>query len=298
MRILVTGANGQLGWELVRRGPARGQEIIGLTRTDLDVADRGQILTAVGKSGAALVINAAAYTAVDKAESEPEKALAANGDAPGWLAEACGRENIPLIHVSTDYVFDGRKQGPYLETDPVSPLGIYGRSKAEGEARVRSALARHIIVRTAWVYGRHGHNFVRTILRLAQEREALKVVADQYGCPTNAADLAEALLVMAAKLDSGLEAWGTYHYCGGGRTTWHGLAVKAVELAWTRLPIKAREVIPITTAEYPLASPRPANSVLDCGRTAEVFGLVPPAWPESLARLLDEALPEWFPGAA
>jgi len=284
MKILLTGAHGQLGWELARRGRDRG---IAVQATDVDVfdiTDARAVEEQVCGQGLALVINCAAYTAVDRAESEPELALAVNRDGPAHLAAACGKARIPLVHISTDYVFDGSKEGPYRETDPVSPLGVYGRTKAEGEREVWSCLRKHIILRTAWLYGIHGQNFVKTVLRLGQERRVLRVVNDQQGCPTNAADLAEVILAIAGRCDR--NPWGTYHYSGKGVTTWHGFAEAIFTEArkYTSLPVERVE--PIPSAEYPTPAKRPANSVLDCSLFTSTFGIEPRPWRESLAEVI------------
>ena len=291
MRILLTGANGQVGWELSDRGGQRGLEILALDRADLDITDPVSVSEEVNRSGVSLVVNAAGYTAVDEAESKPELAFAANRDGPAHLASACGKAGIPLVHISTDYVFDGEKKGAYLETDPVSPLSIYGKSKAAGEVAVRKHLREHFILRTGWVYGVHGHNFVKTMLRLGREREKVQVVTDQYGCPTYAADLAETILRIAAKLLDGRQVhWGTYHYCGKGVTSWHGFAEAIFNLARKYVPLKVKQTEAITTAEYPTAAKRPANSVLDCSLFRSHFGFAPKPWNESLARMLHQVL--------
>ena len=265
MRILLTGANGQVGWELSNRGGQKGFEVLALNRSDLDITDPISVSEEVNRSGVSLVINAAGYTAVDQAESEPKLAFAVNRDGPAYLASACAEAHIPLVHISTDYVFDGKKQGPYLETDQISPLGVYGKSKAAGETEVRKRLDQHLILRTAWVYGVHGRNFVKTMLRLGREREVVQVVEDQYGCPTDAADLAEAILKIAAQfLDDGQVQWGTYHYCGKGVTSWYGFAEHIFALAREHVFLHVKRIEPLTTAEYPTLAKRPANSVLDC----------------------------------
>jgi dTDP-4-dehydrorhamnose reductase len=286
MKVLVFGARGQVGWELARRGEARGFEMEALDRQALDITDPRAVAARVGGSGLALVVNAAAYTAVDRAESEPELAFAVNRAGPAHIALACAKARIPLIHLSTDYIFAGEKRGPYVETDPLSPLGVYGRSKAEGEGKVRAHLREHIILRTSWVYGVHGHNFVKTILRLAREERVIRVVADQLGCPTSAADLAEAILAIAARLDE--NRWGTYHYCNEGATTWHAFAEAILVEARKHTLLLAEHVEPITTAEYPTPARRPANSVLDCSLFTRTFGIQPRAWRESLADMISE----------
>lgn len=230
MRIAVIGAKGQVGWELARRAPLLGHEALAWDMAELDITDAVAVDRALAVSGADAVINAAAYTAVDKAEQEPELAFAVNRDGPAHLAAACNRLHIPLLHISTDYVYDGNKPNPYVEDDPVAPLGVYGQSKAEGDDAVLRLLPRHLILRVSWVFGIHGHNFVKTMLRLAQEREELRVVADQFGCPTYAGDIADTLLELAgrtAEIDAS-GAWGTYHYCGRQRPLGTVLPVRSL----------------------------------------------------------------------
>lgn len=289
MRILVTGANGQVGWELRRRGVQAGLDVLAMDRTQLDITDSRAVVKQVARSGATLVVNAAAYTDVDRAESEPQLAYAVNRDGPAHLASACAEAGVPLIHISTDYVFDGRKKDPNLETDPVSPLSIYGDSKAAGEAEVRARLREHLIIRTAWVYGIHGHNFVKSMLRLGRERRTLRVVADQYGCPTYAADLAGTILLIASsRLARRRVVWGTYHYCGEGLTTWHGFAQEIFALAGRYTALTVQHVEPISTAEYPTSATRPAHSALDCSMLKKNFNIALHPWPQALSRMITE----------
>jgi dTDP-4-dehydrorhamnose reductase len=288
MRILLTGANGQVGWELSNRGAKRGLEILALDRSALDITDQVSVSEEVNRPGVSLVVNAAGYTAVDEAESEPDLAFAVNRDGPADLASACGKAGIPLVHISTDYVFDGQKKGVYLVTDPVSPLSVYGKSKAAGEVEVRKHLREHFILRAGWVYGVHGHNFVKTMLRLGREREVVQVVTDQYGCPTYAADLAETILRIATQfLEGGQVHWGTYHYCGKGVTNWYGFAEQIFALAREHVFLKVKRIEPITTAEYPTPAKRPSNSVLDCSLIEKTFDIRPKPWLESLAQMLN-----------
>ncbi|MFO7640815.1 MAG: dTDP-4-dehydrorhamnose reductase [Candidatus Competibacteraceae bacterium] len=288
MRIIVIGAQGQVGWELTRRAAVLGHAVLAWDQAELDITDAAAVDRALDASGAAVAINAAAYTAVDKAEQEPELAFAVNRDGPAHLAAACARSSIPLLHISTDYVFDGRKTDPYTEDDPVAPLGVYGRSKQEGDEAVRGLLSRHFILRVSWVFGAHGHNFVKTILRLAREREELRVVADQHGCPTYAGDIADVLLELAGRLAEidARDSWGTYHYCGAPATTWHGFASAIVEQARIREPLEVRAVTPIHTIDYPTPAARPANSVLDSSRLMERFGIGPRPWWDGLEAML------------
>ena len=287
MKILVTGSNGQLGWEICRQGKASGFLIIPLDIPEFDITDQDQVKDAVSKADPDLVVNAAAYTAVDKAESEKDLAFSVNSDGPSYLAVACHKRHIPLIHISTDYVFDGCKDGPYCEMDQVSPIGIYGISKAMGEEKIRRTLEEHIIIRTAWLYGVHGSNFVKTMLKLGKEREEIRVVADQYGCPTFAADLAGAILDIAARINKDQRnSWGTYHYCGGGSTTWFNFASKIFEIAKLYEEFKIKKVIPIKTSEYPTAATRPMNSIMDCSLLEKEFLITQPSWEDSLASML------------
>jgi dTDP-4-dehydrorhamnose reductase len=288
VRLAIIGAKGQVGWELSRRAPMFGHEVLAWDVAELDITDAAAVDRALTTSGANAVINAAAYTAVDRAEQEPESAFAVNRDGPAHLAAACARLGIPLLHISTDYVFDGTKTGPYTEDDPAAPLGVYGQSKWEGDEAVRRLLPRHLILRVSWVFGVEGHNFVKTILRLAREREELRVVADQRGCPTYAGDIADVLLELAGRIGQidADNAWGVYHYCGEPPTTWHGFASAIVERARLDEKLKVRTVTPITTADYPTPAARPANSVLDCARLTARFGIHPASWREGLATLL------------
>lgn len=288
MRIIVIGARGQVGWELNRRATLLGHDVLAWDVAELDITDATAVDRALDASGADVAINAAAYTAVDKAEQEPELAFAVNRDGPAHLAAACARSSIPLLHISTDYVFDGRKAVPYNEDDPPAPLGVYGWSKQEGDEAVRRLWSRHLILRVSWVFGAHGHNFVKTILRLAREREELRVVADQWGCPTYAGDIADVLLELVgrmAEIDAH-DAWDTYHYCGEPATTWHGFASAIIEQARARESLKVRAVTAITTADYPTPTARPANSVLDSTRLTARFGIRPRPWREGLEAML------------
>jgi len=288
MKLLVIGENGQLGWELCIRGANQGFDIVALDLPEFDITEPSIVKKAVSQTGVLLIINASAYTAVDKAESESELAFAVNRDGPAYLAASCAEAGIPLIHISTDYVFDGRKKEPYLETEPVSPLGIYGQSKAAGETEIRNTLKQHIIIRTAWLYGLHGNNFVKTMLSLGKEKEILSVVADQYGCPTYAADLADAILMIASQISERRNVtWGTYHYCGKGETTWHGFAEAIFDLAKQYDSLMVKKIVPITTAEYPTPAKRPANSGMDCSLITKNFGISLRPWQESLADMVN-----------
>jgi dTDP-4-dehydrorhamnose reductase len=289
MKIVVIGLNGQLGWELNRQGRQRDFDVVAVDLPDFDITDHTAVDNLVRQAHADVIINAAAYTAVDRAESEPQPAFAINRDGPAYLAATCASNDIALIHVSTDYVFDGMKKEPYLENDPVSPLGVYGRSKADGEQEIKTILPAHIIIRTTWLYGVHGNNFVKTMLRLGREQEVVRVVCDQFGCPTSATDLADAILLIAERISADREIkWGTYHYCGDGATSWHGFAETIFNLAQRHTTLTVRKVAPITTAEFPTPAKRPANSVLNCDLIKDHFGIHTRPWKESLGETLKQ----------
>jgi dTDP-4-dehydrorhamnose reductase len=291
MKLLVLGAGGQVGRELCRLAWPAGYHLAAFDRAGLDITRREAVFAAMAGERPDIVINAAAYTAVDRAEGEPEAAWAGNCIGPANLAAACHEARVPLVHLSTDYVFDGSKPGPYREDDPVAPLGVYGASKEAGDRAVREALARHVILRTAWVYSAHGHNFVKTMLRLGAERPVLRVVADQVGSPTSAADIAAAIRAVVQLVAAGNTRWGTYHFAGGGAVTWHGFAEAIFALAapWDSTGQGPPPLVEaITTADYPTPARRPANSVLDCRRIGAAFGIVPRPWREALAEVIRE----------
>ena len=285
--LLLLGCDGQVGREVRRRAAARGLPLTALARAELDITQRAAVRQAVGR-GCGVVVNAAAYTAVDRAESDEATAMAVNRDGAGHVAEACQAGGAALIQLSTDYVFDGLKGAPYREDDPVRPLGVYGRSKQAGEAAVRAACPAHVILRTSWVFGAAGANFVKTMLRLGAERADLSVVADQFGCPTPAAALAEAVLAVAGQL--GPRTYGTYHCAGAQRTSWHGFAgaVFAGQQAFTGRA--GPRLHPIATADYPTAARRPADSTLDSSLFQATFGQGPVDWRAGLKDVLRELL--------
>ena len=289
--VLVFGAAGQIGRELVGQAWPHGIRAVGADRGTADIVDRAAVGHAFARMRPDLVVNAAAYTAVDKAEQEPARAFAVNRDGAANLAEACAAQSVPLIHLSTDYVFDGAKAGAYAEDDPVSPLGVYGASKEAGEAAIRARLERHVILRTAWVFGVHGQNFVKTMLRLGAERAELRIVADQHGCPTEAFDIAHAITRIAAALlrPDAAPRFGTFHYAGAPATTWHGFA----EAIFRRAAAAGRPVPKLTaiaTADYPTPARRPANSMLATDKLERTYAIPPCDWPAALDRVL-AALP-------
>ena len=291
MNILLTGKNGQVGWELARALLPLGN-VAAFDHAGLDLADAAAVRRKLDEVRPDAIVNAAAYTAVDRAESEPELASAINAAAPALLAQEAARRGALLIHYSTDYVFDGAKAAPYVETDPTAPLGAYGRSKLAGEEGIRAAGCEHLIFRTSWVYGARGANFLRTILRLAAEREELRVVNDQIGAPTWARLIAEATAhalkqAMRERRDGAFRS-GTYHLAAAGETSWHGFASAIVA---GRGGLRVKAVTPIATADYPLPAPRPANSRLDTGAFRARFGLVLPDWRDCLPLCL-EVIPQ------
>ncbi len=287
-RILLIGRNGQVGWELRRTLAAFGR-ITATDYPDIDLTNGDSIRRWVSDTRPQIILNAAAYTAVDKAESEPERAMQINGTAPGILAGEAKKTGALLVHYSTDYVFDGTKTTPYVEDDLPNPLGAYGRSKLAGDQAVREAGGDHLIFRLCWVYGARGQNFMLTMRRLARERETLRVVGDQTGCPTWSRMIAEAtaLAVKQAAAARDLSVFsGVYHLAASGRTTWHGFASRIVEMM-PEAERKCRAVEAITTADYPTPARRPAFSVLDCGKLRRTFVLQLPGWEESLAHVLE-----------
>ena len=289
MRILVCGAGGQVGHELVDRANKYGLEALSMTREQLDITDADQVAAVVALLKPGMIINAAAYTHVDNAETHSEQAFAVNREGAARLAEAARYACIPLLHISTDYVFSGEAREPYREEDEVAPTGVYGASKLAGEEAIRAVLDEHLILRTSWVYGAHGHNFVKTMLRLGRQRDSLSVVADQFGCPTQAGSIADVLLQLAQRYArEGSLAWGLYHYSGRSPCTWFDFAVEIFRQAAAKgmLP-KQPQVSSITTAQYPTPARRPAWSVLDCTRFETTFGIATHDWHEDLSVVLD-----------
>jgi len=280
--LLLLGSEGQLGREVAAAAKRRGFSVACQSHCMLDITDGVQLRRALDQGFYDAVVNAAAYTAVDKAESDEALATAVNAEGPLRLAEACRERGLPLIHISTDYVFDGAKGAPYVEDDPVRPLNVYGASKEAGEAAVRAACADHVILRSAWVFGAAGANFVKTMLRLSGERDVLSIVADQFGCPTPAAALAARAITAA-----GGEARGTYHCAGEEPTSWHGFA-QAIFAAQREITGRPRpKLAAITTADYPTPARRPADSTLDSGLFQATFGEAAIDWRVGLTTVLE-----------
>ena len=281
MSVLLLGAGGQLGKEL------SAKSVIAYDRAGADVENHDRIATIFEQHKPRIVINASAYTAVDKAEQETEKAFSVNSGACRNLAALCRKHSSKLVHFSTDYVFDGNSSSPYLETDSPAPINVYGRSKLEGELAIAEELSEHVILRVSWLFGPYGNNFAKTMLRLAGDREELRVVADQTGCPCSAFNLSEAAWSIVLKLLDGADGYGTFHYADQPATTWHGFAEKVLECARRNgLPVKASRVVAINTSDFPTPAARPQHSVLDCAKLARVWGIVPAPWEAQIARTL------------
>lgn len=285
MKVLITGAGGQVAGALLKLKPA-GVEAQALGRSELDIGDREAVRRVLGQMQPGIIINAGAYTAVDKAESEPDLARRVNGEGPGHLAEAAGQQGARLLHISTDFVFDGSQSRPYAPDAAVRPLGIYGESKLEGERRVQATLGgKALILRTAWVYAAGGHNFVRTMLKLMAERGRVRVVADQVGAPTWATSLAEALWAAVRTPELG----GTHHWTDAGVASWYDFAVAIAEEGHVAGLLKQAAVVEsITTVDYPTPARRPAYSVLDRGSAEKALGLKPAHWRVNLRKMLRE----------
>lgn len=289
-RILITGANGQVGFELQRSLAPLGQ-LFAMARQELDIANPASLTSGLESIQPDIIVNAAAYTAVDKAESEPELAERINTHAPAELALWAESHNALLVHYSTDYVFDGNKHGAYVEDDTANPQSVYGQTKWQGEQVIRQATTRHLILRTSWVYGAHGNNFLKTMLRLMQERDHLNVVADQIGAPTSAALIADVTAQILAQYNQNYDAfvYGTYHLTAGGETSWHGYAQLIAKLAEKRellLQLKASDIQPIPSSAYPTPAIRPSNSRLDTSKLQNQFGLVLPPWEAGVGHIL------------
>jgi dTDP-4-dehydrorhamnose reductase len=284
--VLITGASGQVGGAVARLAVARGTQVWAPLRAELDLTEQADIVAAIARAPWSAVINCGAYTAVDRAETEPDLARAINAVAPALLARETARAGIPIIHVSTDYVFDGTKSAPYTEDDPVGPVSVYGRTKEAGEAAIRAVHPNHAIIRTAWVVSAGGANFINTMLRLGAERDQMSVVDDQIGCPSNAEDIAAAILTVADNLGS---RSGTWHMVNGGEATWYDLAAH-IYAETKRRGLPTPTLSPITTADYPTPARRPANSRLSTARLTQDFDITPRAWQDAVDAILAERL--------
>jgi len=285
MRILLTGRNGQVGWELERTLAPLG-ELIATDRSTLDLGDPDTIRRVVRELKPQVIVNAAGYTAVDKAQSEPALAMRINGDAPAILSEEAKRLGALLVHYSSDYVFDGRKPSPYVESDPPNPLNVYGKSKLRSEEAIRTSGCRHLILRTSWVYSARGKNFLLAILRKARDSQELRVVADQVGAPTSAGLVARATLAAVTRAIPAPELTGLYHITARGETSWHGFAQAIV----SGLGVPGA-VIPIESSAFPSVAARPRYSVLDIAKFVRTFDFEPPAWTADLSQVLERLTP-------
>ncbi|MFA1677153.1 dTDP-4-dehydrorhamnose reductase [Rhizobium mongolense] len=283
MRIAVTGKQGQAVQSLMRRGAEKGVEIIAVGRPEMDLADPASVAAAFSLVHPDVIVSAAAYTAVDRAESEPDLAFAVNAAGAAAVAEAAARIGVPVIHISTDYVFSGDKPSAYTEEDMTGPISVYGQSKLAGEWAVAAANPNHVILRTAWVYSPFGANFLKTMLRLSETRDHLSVVADQTGCPTSALDIAEAILAIASRLvtDPAPSLRGTFHLTGSGEASWADFA-EEIFAELHKSGGKSIRVERITTADYPTPAKRPANSRLSGDKLASIYGIRLPDWKQSM----------------
>jgi dTDP-4-dehydrorhamnose reductase len=277
---------------LLKLAPQAAVNIIPVPRHEVDFSNPSAVAKRIeDERDVDVVVNAVAYTAVDQAEREAALARSVNATAPCAIAHTCAKFGIPMVHVSTDYVFDGRKTSPYVETDPVSPINVYGHTKCEGEELIRSTLPHHVIVRTSWLYASHGKNFVKTILRLAFSQSEVKVIDDQWGNPTSAADLASSVLSIVKRiaLTPDDNCWGTFHYTGSGRTNWYHFAKTVVDEA-SNIGLKVGRIVPIPSREYTTIAKRPTNSELDCTKFESVYGISPQPWFKSVKTVIDEIL--------
>jgi dTDP-4-dehydrorhamnose reductase len=291
MKILLTGSKGQLGREVEKSGISAGLDITPMDLPEIDITDSNMLIRIFSELKPSIVINAAAYTAVDPAETQKDICYAVNLDGPANLTRLCDKYNARLIHVSTDYVFDGKGNTPYQEDDPVSPINVYGHSKAEGEKAVIAGSGKHIVLRTSWLYGRYGKNFVKTMLRMGQEKREIKVVNDQYGCPTCAYDLAKVIILIAQQFSEGKsDNSGIYQYSGSGITTWYEFAVSIFQFAGEIGINKIPSVTPIPTSQFPTAAKRPLYTALDCAKIKMSFGVELTPWRHSLKKTIQQII--------
>ncbi len=290
MKILVFGSSGMLGRDLLGMLDQKNFFVTGIDRERLDLRNQDMIRPVLEDDMPDMVVNCAAYTNVDLAEKERDLALKINRDAPLKLASVCSEMEIPLLHISTDYVFNGNTDTSYRETDQTEPVNFYGYSKLLGELAVKSALCEHLILRTSWLYGRHGKNFVKTVLELARKRDELRIVSDQFGSPTWTKDLAGAIVKLVEFVGSDRKKvrWGIYHYSGKGETSWYGFACKIVEYARKYEKLFVSRIVPIKSSQYSTPARRPGRSVLNCEKISSNFGIHPGPWELSLKRMIDE----------
>ena len=285
--ILLFGGSGQVGREIQDLITSQSISLIAPASSSVDIAELESVRQVAKEAQPCCVINTAAYTAVDKAESETQQAFAINRDGAENIARVCNELQIPLLHVSTDYVFDGEKSGAYSEDDEVSPLNVYGESKWQGEQVVQESLAQHVILRTSWVFGQYGNNFVKTMLRLGRERDELSIVDDQRGCPTPAVSIARALLSISQQvMASNNDCWGIYHYCGKPDTSWYGFAHQIFEELSKAGQKDIPELKPISTAEFPTPATRPRQTIMSCDKIQQQFGIESADWQSELREVI------------
>lgn len=287
MKLLITGSTGQVGNALCALAEQQKIDYQAFSSDEVDITRESKVLRMMRRTKPTLVINAAAFTAVDLAEDDAERCYAVNRDGVHYLAKACNRNNVPLLHISTDYVFDGTKKTAYLEDDEPNPANIYGASKLAGEQVLRSVLNRHAILRVSWVFSETGSNFVKTIVRACREREELSIVDDQVGAPTPAADIARVLIAMAHQFDCGSRAWGTYHYSGAEVTNWYEFGREIIAETGKYASVKAERIHHQKTVDYGYRAARPLNSQLSCRKILEAFGIKQRSWRPELARVIE-----------
>jgi dTDP-4-dehydrorhamnose reductase len=286
-KILLTGAHGQLGREMIDWVPNFNFKLQAYTHNQFNITCLKQVKQKIAKIKPDYILNAAAYTAVDQAEVEQESAFAVNATGVKYLAHVAREFDIPLLHISTDYVFDGRKKTAYVEEDIAQPLSIYGESKLAGEVFLREIWYKHIILRVSWIFGAYGNNFVKTVIKLAKDRSELRIVSDQVGSPTYTGDIAKTLLKIIQCLSKGQTDWGTYHYTGTPTTNWYEFAKQIVSKAKIRHNLVLKDILPISALEYPSIARRPYNSALACSKISRVFNVKPSDWNEGLMKMLN-----------
>lgn len=288
MKILITGAQGQVGSELAKQAIKKKFQVFPPTHAQLDITQTQQISDALANCTPDVVINAAAYTAVDAAENNAKLAFTVNSEGPGLLAQICARQNIPLIHLSTDYIFSGNQTIPYKEEDIANPINTYGQSKLAGETAIREHWDRHLILRVSGIFSSQGNNFVKTILRLAQEKDQLSIVHDQMTCPTSAVDICQAILFLCENLKANL--WGTYHYCSIEPTSWYHFAEAILLHATNYKTLKTKKLLPVASHDYPTRAKRPAYSVLNCSKLKSQWNLDQSSWQTGLIETVRELM--------
>jgi len=286
VKLLITGSAGQVGSALCALAEAKNIDYQAYSSDELDITRQNKVLRVMRRVRPTCVINAAAYTDVDKAEEETGLCYAVNRDGVRYLANACSRYMAPLLHISTDYVFDGEKSSAYLEDDATNPMNVYGASKLAGEQEIIKLLTHYAILRVSWIFSETGSNFVKTIARVCQEREELSVVDDQLGAPTPAADVARVLIAMAQQFDCGATAWGIYHYCGAGVTNWYDFSEQIVNETKACAPVKVKQIKAIKTADYGFRAKRPLNSQLNCQKILEAFGIKQRSWKAEMVKVV------------